>query len=79
MTVETLEDIVESLADQLGVYGAHTEGETRECRVCFTSQLTERIERAVKRVTHEENLKRLDVLQQTIDARLTEIERKLNA
>lgn len=79
MTIETVEDIVEWVADQLGVYGGHEDGEQRQCRVCFTSELTERIERAVKRATHEENLQRLDLLQQRIDARLTEIERKLNA
>lgn len=48
MPIETLEDIIESLADQLGVYGGHEENETRECRICFASDLRARIERAVE-------------------------------
>lgn len=47
MAIETVEDIIEDLADKLGVYGAHEEEgkehEDRPCRVCFTSGLKTRL------------------------------------
>lgn len=46
--IETLEDIIESLADKLRVYGVHEVDEQRECRVCFAANLRARIQRAVE-------------------------------
>ena len=53
MPLETLQDIVEYLADQANVYGAHDDEndeacETRPCRICWTEEVTERIWRAVR-------------------------------
>lgn len=48
MPIETLSDIVEELADRLGVYGAHEDGESHVCRTCFTINLEGRIEAAVE-------------------------------
>jgi len=53
MSLEVLSDIVEQLADQIGVYGAHDEDndaacEDKPCRVCWTSDLTDRIWAAVR-------------------------------
>jgi hypothetical protein len=50
--IETLEDIVEGLADKLKIYGAHDDwcdGTTleRTCRCCWTSNIQDRILRAV--------------------------------
>ena len=47
---ETLDDIIEWLADQIGVYGAHDDEceKPDKCRPCWTSDLKERIERAVE-------------------------------
>lgn len=49
--IETLDDIVEPLADKLSVYGSHQEdppsGPCR-CRVCFVSDMKARITRAVE-------------------------------
>jgi hypothetical protein len=54
MAIETLDDILEQLADWVGVYGAHDTDEPRpgfsselHCRVCFTSTLRQRIMGAV--------------------------------
>jgi hypothetical protein len=51
MSIETLDDIVEQLADGLNIYGIHTENPQfqypRCCRVHFTSHLQQRIRRAV--------------------------------
>jgi hypothetical protein len=48
--IETLDDIIEWLADQIGVYGAHDDEceKPDKCRPCWTSDLKERIERAVE-------------------------------
>lgn len=52
MAIETLEDIVEDVANQLGIYGVHGEEEECErrstCRVCFTSSLKSRISAAAE-------------------------------
>lgn len=53
MALAIWHDIVDELADQLGIYGAHDEEndaacETKPCRVCWTSDLTERIWAAVR-------------------------------
>jgi hypothetical protein len=51
--IETLDDIVEQLANKLGVYGAHRdrEGDCRPpdkcCRLCWTSHMKARILQAV--------------------------------
>ena len=50
--IETLDDIVEDLANKLGVYGAHNAdcvGHTgKQCRVCWVTELRGRINRAVE-------------------------------
>lgn len=50
--IETLDDIIEKLADQVGAYGAGPESdehpENCDCRICFTVGLRERIELAVQ-------------------------------
>lgn len=52
MAIETLEDIVEEIADQLGIYGVHNEEDEcfrqPKCRCCFTFSLRQRIENAVE-------------------------------
>lgn len=49
--IETLDDIVEEIANHLDIYGAHSqscEGSYPPCRCCFTANLTRRIKEAVK-------------------------------
>lgn len=51
MAIEVLDDIVEEMADKIGVYGAHGTEDVPEatmyhCRVCFTIGLRQRIEAA---------------------------------
>jgi hypothetical protein len=50
--IETLEDIVEDLANQVGVCGRHNAdcvGHTgAQCRMCWVSELMGRIQRAVE-------------------------------
>ena len=57
MAVETLDDIIEELADQFGIYGCGPEEDHPtdcKCRICFVSDLTQRIETAAKaKVKHE--------------------------
>lgn len=47
--IETIDDIIEQLADKLGVYGVHHDECTNEkpCRVCWTSDIGERIRTAM--------------------------------
>lgn len=46
---ETLDDIINEIADQIGVYGSHGEpSDNCECRVCFTVELRRRIDKAVR-------------------------------
>ena len=53
MAIETLDDIIEDLADKLGIYGACRECveesycEENRCRVCFTSGLKSRLTMAL--------------------------------
>jgi len=44
--IETIADIVEEMADKIGIYGAH-EYEGDNCRVCFTVDLSRRVKEAV--------------------------------
>ena len=48
--VETIEDIVEELADKLGIYGAHDDvcTEKRLCRVCWVLIMHQRLIDALK-------------------------------
>lgn len=53
MAIETLEDLIDQLADWVGVYGAHDTDEPRpgfspelHCRVCFVSAMQTRIRAA---------------------------------
>jgi len=51
MEIETLDDLVEDLADKFGVYGAGPEGDHPDdckCRICFTIGMKERIRSAVE-------------------------------
>ena len=50
MPIETLDDIVEGLADAIGVYGSHTQycAEDQTCRCCWTAELKSRIKAAVE-------------------------------
>lgn len=43
MPIETLDDIVEEIADMVGVYGGHSDAETKTCRICFTEDIRRRI------------------------------------
>jgi hypothetical protein len=46
MALETLDDIIEDLADKVGAYGSCNEWEDNpncSCRVCFTSSLKTRL------------------------------------
>lgn len=47
--IEQLEDIVENLADQMGVYGSHSTDcdEKHPCRACWTAALSQRIREAL--------------------------------
>ncbi len=48
--IEELEDIIEGLANKLGIYGIHDEERCTDrtpCRVCWTADLNERIRTAV--------------------------------
>jgi hypothetical protein len=49
--IETLDDIIEKLANELGVYGAHITEHNHgspNCRVCWTMDLKDRIVQAVE-------------------------------
>lgn len=53
MAIETLDDVIEYLADQAGVYGAHDDDDEpdpkgKPCRSCWTSVVRLRIEAAVE-------------------------------
>ena len=48
MPIETLDDIIEELMNKLGIYGAHDENESKICRCCASTNLRNRIEKAVK-------------------------------
>lgn len=49
MAIEMLEDIIEDLANQIGIYGACSEhSDECECRVCFGVEMRSRILAAVK-------------------------------
>ena|ERR1700677_123305 len=48
MPLETLEDIIEGLADKLGIYGAHDDENdaacrVKPCRMCWTSDLEDHL------------------------------------
>ena len=55
--IETLDDIIEEIANGMGVYGAHMDlpdgwdgcrPPNHSCRSCWTSYLRDRIERAME-------------------------------
>lgn len=48
--IEELDDVIESIANELGYYGGHVDesDEHCKCRVCFTSNLRSRICRAAE-------------------------------
>ena len=58
--IETLDDIIEELADKFGIYGTHpAEGglpEECKCRICFCVWLKNRIERAVRETCGRVNM-----------------------
>lgn len=49
MAIETLDDIIESFADRLSVYGSHSSkcSDKNPCRSCWTSTLNDRIRAAL--------------------------------
>ena len=50
MPIETLDDVIEDIANQFNRYGAHEEEGNPNClcRMCFTAGLAERIRRAAR-------------------------------
>lgn len=52
MAIETLDDIIDEILDKLGVWDGHDpdkdEGEPCNCRGCMSSDLKDRIRRAIK-------------------------------
>ena len=49
--IATLDDVVEAIADQAGVYGTHgdlCDGQKRACRCCWTAHLRASIVEAVR-------------------------------
>ena len=46
--IETPTDLAETIADQLGIYGAHEDSEVVTCRVCFVPELVKRIRDSVE-------------------------------
>jgi len=48
MSIETLDDIIEEIANGLNIYGSHLEGEQVACRCCFVASLKQRIRDAVR-------------------------------
>ena len=48
--IETLDDIIEQLANELGIYGAHDYEacDRRMCRSCWTASIRSRINQAVE-------------------------------
>ena len=51
MPIETLQDVITYVADKAGIYGAHGEDENEcvpQCRMCFESDLRQRILAAVE-------------------------------
>lgn len=46
--IETPGDLADHLADRIGIYGGHEDGEVKQCRVCFVSEMSERIRVSVE-------------------------------
>lgn len=47
--IETIDDIIEGLADELGIYGSHIDDHpSGPCRSCWTSDVKERLIRAAE-------------------------------
>ena len=65
MAIETLDDILDGLADQLGIYGAHPEDmdEECECRCCWIAGMKQRIRDTVQLEADLEavRMKRLEI------------------
>ena len=65
--LETVEELAESLADAVGIYGCGEGGDngfadhpdTCNCRICFVSDITERIKQAVKNDIFLANMKEI--------------------
>ena len=72
MAIETLDDVIDQLADWIGVYGAHEDGtavrshDELHCRVCFMSVMRQRIEAALEA---ERSLARGRALPETVSAK----------
>jgi hypothetical protein len=58
--IETLDDILEQLADDLSIFGSHAEGSDHSitrCRPCWTAMLRMRIENALeveRKLSHDD-------------------------
>lgn len=55
--LETPEELADEIADLVGIYGGHEDGESKTCRVCFVSGFADRIRQSVK---NEERLQRAE-------------------
>lgn len=53
--LETVDELVEWLADKFGIYGVHEDTETKPCRICWTAWMKGRIWKAT---SNESVLKR---------------------
>jgi hypothetical protein len=61
MTMETLDTILEEIADRSGICSHHIEGEQTECRSCFIRSLRQRLIKAVKfEIAFREYLKKAE-------------------
>lgn len=53
--LETPEELADTIATWLGFYGSHTDDEVdcpKDCRICFTVSVTQRIRDAVTNEAH---------------------------
>ncbi len=65
--LETVEELAKSLADAIGIYGCGEGGDnnfadhpdTCNCRICFVSEIPDRIRQAVKNDVFLENMKKM--------------------
>lgn len=46
--LETPSELADFLADSIGIYGGHEDGEKKQCRVCFVFEMSARIRAAVE-------------------------------
>lgn len=59
MRLETLDDVVEDLANKFNIYMSHIEDDNCQCRLCWTMELKRRIRNAIE---IDRRLEGMDVL-----------------